>query len=146
MALYNVQDIYSSFSGDVEVGANGDLKLADSHESIKSAVNFLLRTDKGEYRPDVRVGADLGRYIGETNNTRNQIAMEHGIKDNISLFLMAPEDFEAHVIPLELNELGVFVTIAGQYMGTDGNLLDIETEILSYTFPYLEDSHPTPLI
>jgi len=138
MALYIARDVACNFSGDVTIGANGDLKLADSYESHKAAVNFLIRTDKGEYKADRRVGCDLGTFIGQEHDEAMHIAMEHSILDNITRFVISRSDVQAHVMPLSYDQAGVFLVVGGTYVDSDGNTLDLEPEVLVYAFPYAE--------
>lgn len=140
--IYIAQDISTTFDGDLEVSANGDVKLADSYESHKSAVNFLIRTDKGEYRPDKRIGCNLGSFIGDHHTEEMHVAMEDTIRENISKFVLSPSDMQVHVMPLSENSAGVFLAIGGQYSDNNGGILDTAApEILVFDFPY-SDGEP----
>jgi hypothetical protein len=142
--MYFLQDINTTQAGDLIVSANGDLELGDSFETIKSAVNFIARTDKGGYLPDIRIGGDLGAGIGGQMNKQTLMSMEASLRDNLAKFILNPSDFRVHVIPLTTEDVGVFVAIGGQYTDADGNLIDVTPEIISYSYPFLEGS-PTPL-
>ena len=141
--VYNLQDVYMGISGDFEVNARGDLRLANSFESVKQTINFIARTDKGDYVPDVRIGADLGRHIGEVMSEEIFVNMEKALIANISRFLLNRSDFQAHVIPITMDTVGVFIAVGGQYLDADGNVLDAQSEVISFTFPYF-DGEPTP--
>ena len=145
MATYVDRDLSASLSGDLILSANGDLQLADTYESQKAAINFIVRTDRGEYRPDNRVGADIGSFIGEKHTREAAEAIENSVRQNITQFVMAREDVAVHVIPIAYDEAGIFIAIGGQYIDSDGNLLDVEPEMLTYRFPYSEPD-PTPLV
>jgi len=140
MSIYIAQDIYTNFSGDIQVDAKGDIKIGNSYESHKAAINFLIRTDKGEYAPDKRVGCDLGAFIGKQNDEATQIAMEHTVLDNVTRFVMHRSDINVHVIPMSPNDAGVFAVVGGDFLSTSGNLLDPDPrpEVLTYVFPYAE--------
>ncbi|RMG74302.1 MAG: hypothetical protein D6710_01935 [Nitrospirae bacterium] len=144
MAIYNERDIASTFDGDLIISSNGDIKLYDSYQSKKAVINFILRTDNGDYKPDARVGANLGEFIGRNLTRENLRQMEDTITANIARFAMSRGDFRADVIPLTANDLGVFVTVGGQYIDEDGNILENSPEVVSYVFPYLE-SDITPI-
>jgi hypothetical protein len=141
--MYNTRDIGVSFSGDVNIGANGDIELANSFESIKGAINFIVRTDKGDYAPDVRIGGDLGTFVGDRLSKATTMAMEASLKDNLSRFVLNPSDYQVHAIPVTHENVGVFIALAGQYIDENGNLLDVDPEIITYDFPFYEGS-PTP--
>ena len=140
MSVYTARDIAVSFEGDIQLDPNGDIKLANSYESHKAAVNYLLRTDKGDFKPDKRVGCDLGSFIGENNLDETYLAMEDSSIENISKFVLDRTDFSVHVVPIAINEAGVYIVVGGSYMGDDGALLDTEPEILTYIFPFLDGS------
>jgi hypothetical protein len=141
--MYTLRDITSSVSGDVVVGPHGDLDLANSFETVKLAVNFITRTDKGGYAPDSRVGGNLGSHIGATLSKEVTLSMENGLKENLSKFILSPSDFQVHAVPVTHDTVGIFVAVAGQYLDQDGNILDVGPEVLSFTFPYYEGD-PTP--
>ena len=139
MSVYSSQDISTSFSGDIELSVNGDLKLADSYESHKNAINFLLRTNKGEFKPDKRIGCDLGTFVGQNNYTTVFSEIEDRCSENIQKFIMSRTDFAVHSMPLSHDEAGVFVVVGGTYVDKDGNLLENNgPEVITYVFPFLE--------
>jgi hypothetical protein len=143
MSSYVVRDIASTFSGDIKIGANGDIELANSYDTHKSAVNFLLRTDKGQYKPDVRIGCNLGSFVGDSMLSETFGQMEHTALDNITKFVYSPTDVQVHVIPIDIETAGVFVALNGTYLDSDGNILTGNTsEVLTYAYPYFE-GHPT---
>jgi len=142
MAIYIAKDIYTTFDGDISVGSNGDVRLGDSYESHKSAVNFLIRTDKGEYQPDKRIGCNLGVFIGDHHTEEMHQSMEDTIKDNISKFVLAASDMQVHVMPLSETNAGVFLIIGGQYSDLEGSKIETAApEILVFDFPY-SDGEP----
>ncbi len=141
--MYSLSDVYSTLSGDISFDAKGDVRLGNSFESIRSAVNFIAKTDRGDYSPDTRIGGDAGVYIGDTLSKEVTMAMEGSIKENISKFILNPEDFQVHVMPVTHEDVGVFIGIGGDYIDQDGNSLEVDPEVISYTFPYYEGD-PTP--
>ena len=145
MALYAENDVYLTFSGDLEITPNGDIKVGDAYETRRSAINFLIRTDRGEYKPDTRLGCDLGNNIGDVITDDLLLSMEHSALSNLTRFAMEREDITVNVIPLSHQELGIFVGVKGSYIANDGNLLEHSPEVLTYLFPYTEDG-PTPHI
>lgn len=139
MSTYSVSDIACSFSGDITIGSHGDLSLADSYETHKAAVNFLIRTDKGQYKPDKRVGCNLGSFIGDQMLPETFQGMEQTALDNLTKFVMSPTDVQVHVMPLSKEEAGVFVLVAGDYIDSNGNVLVTSApEVIAYSYPYAE--------
>ena len=138
MANYFLNDIALTTSGDISLASNGDIGLANSYETIKTAVNFLISTDKGEYKPDKRVGCNLGTFIGDRILPETFEQMEHSVFENLSKFLLSPSDFKVHVLSLDQDTAGVFIVLAGTYLDPDGNLLTTSPQVLTYAFPFYE--------
>ena len=144
MAIYSERGIALDFSGDLQIGANGDIKIDDSYTTQKSAINWFLRTNRGDYVADQRLGCDVGRYIGEEMNRSILSQLEDSVLSNLVKFVSARGDVRVDAVPIDCESVGIFVSVGGKYLGTDGNLLEPGTEVLTYVFPYLE-GQPTPL-
>lgn len=143
MGVYSARDIYSTTNGDLEVGSNGDLKIATSVESISGAINFVLRTDKGGYVPDNRIGADLGTFVGQTMSSSLVYDMQNSALANLTEFVIDLTDIELRVFPLSNDEAGVVVAYAGTYIDQDGNVIDVDPQTINYLYPYIE-GEPQP--
>lgn len=143
MSLYVDRDIASNFSGDLMLDQKGDLSLAYALDTYKSAANFLLRTDYGDYAPNAQVGSNLGAYIGALNTRQTHEQMENSIVRGLVEEVFSNTDVDADVVPLDVNEAICFVKIAGEYL-VSGDIIYVEQDVLTYTFPYIEGS-PTPL-
>lgn len=143
MGVYSARDIYSTTNGDLEVGSNGDLKIATSVESISGAINFVLRTDKGGYVPDNRIGADLGTFVGQTMSSSLVYDMQNSALANLTEFVIDLTDIELRVFPLSNDEAGVIVAYAGTYIDQDGNVIDVDPQTINYLYPYIE-GEPQP--
>ncbi len=140
MSIYSTRDISLTLSGDIEIGANGDIKLATSHETVKNQINWFLKTDKGQYQPDVRLGCNVGIFIGDSMSDDLLVSMEDTVRAALHKYVVLPQDIRVDALPISYDEVGVFVTLVGQYLDDDGNLLDTTPEVITYTFPYLEGS------
>lgn len=136
--MYTSRGLIGGVSGDVELAPHGDLKLGNSFETITDAVNFIVRTQKGGYTPDTRVGGSVGAAIGDQMTKDCTLDIENELKENLSKFILNPSDYRVHAIPISHEEIGLFVAVAGQYLDNDGNLLETEPQVLSYLFPYFE--------
>jgi hypothetical protein len=140
MAIYNTRDISLTLDGDIEIGANGDIKLATSHESVKNQVNWFLRTDRGQYQPNSKLGCNVGIFMGDSMSNDMLISMEDTVRAALHKYVVLPQDINVDALPLSYDQVGVFVTLIGQYLDDDGNLLDVIPEVITYTFPFLEGS------
>jgi len=145
MAIYSSRDILTNFSGDLQVSTNGDIKLGTSYETVRSAINFLARTDKGEYIPDNRLGCDLGTKIGENITQSLLLDIEDSTRENLTRFVVDRPDLEVHAVPLNHEEIGMFIITQGTYLNENGNKLDITPEVITYIFPYY-GGEPKPVI
>lgn len=144
MAVYIHQDISSTFEGDIQLNSNGDIGLADPLETYKGAANFLLRTDFGDYAPNAGVGCNLGSYIGKLNDPSNREQMEFSASRVLKEVLFSPADCDITVVPFDYYEVLCVVNIGGNYL-IDNTIKTVNGEVITYTFPYLDGSHLTPI-
>lgn len=145
MAIYGNRDIATDFYGDLILNDRGDLQLAESYDTYKSAANFLLRTDNGEYAPSPQVGCNLGTFVGKLNTTINHELMEQQATAKLVASLFNREDVQVDVMSFDENEVLCVVSFGGYYL-VDNEFVDIETQKLTYTFPYLESTNLIPFI
>lgn len=139
MALYLLQDLDSTFGGDLELTPNGDLQLADSMETVRNAANFLLRTDHGDYAPNPAIGANLGNLVGESMTIDLQESAESMIEKTLASSLLSNEDVRATVVPIDIGILGCFVDMQGSFLIGD-EIVSASAATLAYEFPYLTGS------
>ena len=144
MATYLDQDIASSFEGDILLDSKGDIKISDSLETYKGAANFVLRTDYGDYAPDINVGCNLGSFIGETNSQVIHKKMERNINSALRNQIFSPQDVVATVVPFDTDEAICIVELVGNFL-VSGEFLQVLDQKIAYTFPYI-DGEPTPLV
>jgi phage baseplate assembly protein W len=144
MANYSDRGIALTFSGDLQISANGDIDLANSFETQKAAVNWFLRTNKGDYTPDRRLGCNLGTFIGKNISAEVLDQMESVCNMTLTKYSVHKADLRIDAIPIDHDNIGLFVSVGGRYLDEDGNLLASGVEILKYIYPYLE-GQPTPL-
>lgn len=144
MPTYIDRDIGLTFDGDIELSDGGDLKLANALETHKSAANFVLRTDYGDYQPDIDVGCNLGSYIGDLNTTNTHASMEASVSRAIKNEIFSPADVQVNVVPFDIEEALVIVNLAGFFL-IDGEEVYVEQDRISYSFPFI-DANPTPLV
>lgn len=144
MGTYIHRDISSTFSGDIELDGKGDLKLANALETYKSAANFLLRTDYGDYSPNKTVGCNLGSFIGSTNVPKTHRFMEYNIDKGLRSKLFNSTDVSSTVVPFDINEVLCVINIGGSYL-IDGVIQTINSQNIAYTFPFIDGTYLTPI-
>lgn len=137
MAIYFSRDIKTSFSGDIEIDSKGDLQLADALESTRSAINFVLRTDLGDYAPNPNLGCNLGTFIGERNLRDTHEDMEYSCKIGLTREVVQPQDLIVDVVPFSDNEAFCSIKILGYYLIND-ELVEVTDSRQSYSFPFID--------
>lgn len=136
MGIYNSQDIKTDISGAIVLSDRGDLDIASCIDTYKSAVNFVIRTDYGDYAPNKVVGCNLGAYIGEPNIDQMHKEMEESMNRSI-IRIMNPEDFYSVVVPFDYNETVAYVFMAGTYL-VDNEYRAFDQERVTFLFPYIQ--------
>ena len=143
MTIYVNNDIQANFSGIIQLDGKGDVQLATSLETYKSAANFVLRTDYGDYSPDRQVGCNLGSFIGEPNSRSTHEHMEYNIQKVLKERVFSPLDTTVDVVPVDIDIALCVVRIGGMY-DVSGELRSYDSITLTYAFPYIEGT-ATPL-
>ena len=144
MSVYISRDVETSFEGDLELDTKGDLSLADSLVTYKSACNFLLRTDFGHYAPNKSVGCNLGSFVGKNNTPENHRFMEYNINKVLKEKIFSNSDVATTVVPFDMNEVLCLIDIAGAYL-IDNVIQVVETQRIAYTYPYIDGQYLTPI-
>lgn len=140
MAIYHLQDIDSTLSGDLKVGSNGDIELAASPETVSNAVNFWLRTDHADYPAASNVGANLGEFIGQPISKSLLAEVEESTRSSLTENIVAPEDLELHAVPFTHEEILISIRVGGDYLDEDGGVLQTEKQTFNYIFPYIDST------
>jgi len=144
MTTYIERDIAATFNGDLELDPRGDLKLANSLETYKSAANMVLRTDYGDYAANSSVGSDLGSFIGDLNVPETHREMEISASRSLTTDLFTPADVDVTVVPFDIEEALVVVNLAGYFL-IDDEITYVEEDRIAYSFPFI-DANPSPLV
>jgi hypothetical protein len=145
MSIYILQDIQTSFEGDLEINSNGDLKLANSFDTEKALINFWLRTDHSEYSPNPDIGCNLGSYISEKMSKESINNIKFDVIHSLTRDIVSSEDLIVEVAPLTINELIIAVKITGTFLDRNGEELQTSPYLFTYSFPYIT-GNPTPLV
>ena len=137
MGTYYSRDIATEVDGDVAVDSRGDIEVADSAESMKNAMKFIMATDYNEVKTQLLMGANLGSLIGrhDINEVIEEIPGMVYKANNYSR-LLDQSDFRIVAIPIDVDKIFVSVSITGTYLDEDGYPLDGGVTYLEYVFPY----------
>lgn len=142
MGIYINSDLKSSFEGDLVLSDRGDLSLSNSVDSYSSVLNFLIRTDPGQYAPNPRIGCNLGFFVGKRNVEETFEEMKETIDQSISN-VFDENDYKIYVTYFSQYESLCTIFLKGTYL-IDNELREIERKTFSYAYPYIE-GNPTIL-
>jgi len=121
MALYFGQDLYTNLSGDVTVSGAGDLTLASTTRTHLDQLAFLLRTSPDDYTAtETRMGANIQEFIGEQISSSLLDEMEEKIRQSLIDNLFNGQDLEVNVIPIDSDEVLVYVRVEGLFVDSNG--------------------------
>lgn len=128
-------------SGDLPIADNGDIDMAGYSDSLLNAINFLLKTNKGEYKPDPDVGCDLGTLYGEPVDETSLDLIKEFIESEITKAHLYPDEFELEVLDLENNSVAILLAITATFLADDFEMSEENIQV-AYDFPYFS-GHPT---
>ena len=142
MTVYVGQDIEATTEGDLQVDGNGDLKLATYVNTVANTINFLLKTDKGDYRPDIEVGCNLGSLIGNSDVNETEILAKSFIREQFDKGYIDVGDYEIET--LRVGPENLIILVSANITTFDENLELVESSVnLAFNFPYLEGALTT---
>ena len=145
MGVYDLRDLDSSISGDINLNSQGDLQLASAQDTMFNILNFWVRTDHGGYAAKYSVGCDLGSFIGETNTEDTLEDMESQTTDVLVRNVIFPEDLRVRAVPFSEEEALVAIEMKGSFIDENGAVETPAPKIVTYTYPYIAGS-PDPIV
>jgi len=140
MGVYINRDIEVDDDGDIVVNPSGDIGVADTAESMKHAIKFMLATDYNEVKPHPLMGANLGSLIGR--HDINEVVEDIPgmvVGGNTYSALINSSDIRVTAIPIDVDKIYVSVELTGVYLDAYGHPLDVGVTYLEYIFPYTEE-------
>lgn len=143
MGLYAGRDLAITVGGDVEVASNGDLKLASEPQTVAQHASFLIRTDRGDYRPDARLGCNLGTLIGLPNTQETKVLAKSYVREELDEHVFFPQDYFIKLAALDIYTLFLLVKAKGTFLNSDNQFSEQEV-VLTFEYPYL-DRAPEPI-
>lgn len=144
MSLYSDRDIQTDIEGDIVLDTKGDLSLASSLDTYKSAANFLLRTDYSDYAADPSVGCNLGSFVGKNITIPNIQKIEYTVTKTLRERIFNQSDVDCTVVPFDINELLCVINIQGSYL-ISGAITNVDSERIAYVFPFIDGRFIQPL-
>lgn len=131
-------DIDLSWDGDLLIDQTSDLQSTsyDALQSIRNQITLRVKSDLRDWREDSNLGADLGDFIGEPNNSTTGKRIQERVQASVSDILSAG-DVAVRVIPVGVSK--VLINIRVQVLATPDNHLkagDIIT--IDFAYDYFE--------
>lgn len=77
-------DLLFTVAGDIELSANGDLKLVSGADQVAQGIIFRLKTVAGDFVLQPGCGASLESLIGEANSAETGRTMEALIVNSLT--------------------------------------------------------------
>ena len=112
MAIYDHIDIETSSSGDLVLSSSKDLKMAAPSGCLKQDIMFRARTDLNDFGPHPNIGADLQRFIGETNNRENASKAEDRLYDSLTKDgRIISNDVRVKAVPINADSIAMYTFV-----------------------------------
>ena len=123
MTRVNEVDIGFTMDGDLDLslleGGYEDLSYSSGPDFILQSVNNRLRTQSPDWYTYPHLGANLEDFIGEPNTRETAESIITNIRYTLTYDrLVSEEDLEVDVIPVNINEVVVYVSINMGYYGS----------------------------
>jgi len=122
-------DIETDNDGDLQVGDNGDLKLATPARSLTQAITMRLKTDHRDYI-DPFIGANLGDELGQPNNSFTAKSISEKCYLSLTNGLLPPGAVTIDVVPIALEKVAIFTIVKDTIRGLEDPLVTV----LSYNY------------
>lgn len=115
MRNYNEQDIrfYSEdVEGDFAIDESGDFALTGQYESPRQDITNRIRTQKGDWRSHLNIGADLELLEGEPNTRDTGIKGESLIYETLTYDgRFDYEDINVRAVPTSIESIDFYVLL-----------------------------------
>lgn len=124
-------DLYLSTDGELQIGADGDLKLVHGDEQVIQEVIFRLKTTKGDWVLSPNIGCSLEEFIGAPNTSLTHAAIEERIRQNLTQdLLLAMPEVHAVDMPTESGEnTQVFILIEFASLEKDYRKIQVTADL-----------------
>lgn len=135
---YDSVDFDFTWDGDLVLDTQGDLKDTSEDQllSIKNEIFTIVKSNLGDWREDMNVGADLDDFVGESNSRETgeniQIRLESALSEIVSL-----ADVKIRVVPVSIYKVLIALTLS--VLPTAENGIQAGTTIsTTFLYDYLE--------
>ena len=104
-------DFALTHDGDIAL-SGGDIATVSGLDWLTQTINFVLRTEPGDYSVDPAIGGSLAGFIGENNTRELASKIRKRILSALSYESWAtPGRIEARVVPMSSDSISVFITL-----------------------------------
>lgn len=109
------KDIYlDPETGDIALGANGDLKVAYDDDVTVQDITFRLRTYKGDYGYRPQCGASVEDFIGQPNTRETGNSLKARLIEALTYDrLLSSSSFAIEVVPLNEHTIAALIKVDG---------------------------------
>ena len=121
MAIYFANDIQTNLSGDITLSERGDIALANTTQTMFQHIAFRLRTAPGGFTaPEGDIGSNLQLFIGQNINEDLLLEIEDQVRTSMVNDLINPEDFTITAVPVQEDEVFIYIKAKGLYVDENG--------------------------
>jgi len=126
MAIYDSNDLFWTWDGDLAVGKDGDIKDTsdDLLLSLQQEIATIVKSELGEWEAEPLLGCTLSDFLGEPNTRENGEAIENRIRIKlVETNIVQREDLGVRVVPTGPHQLMIMINVS--VVATGNNQLTV---------------------
>lgn len=111
--MYEANDLYFTADGDYLIDKTGDLSDTsdDQYRSLRQEIATIAAANFNDWAIHPNIGANFAELIGHPNNEDTASLVSSQLEAALAADLLKSGDFRVDTIPLDVNTLGVMVTV-----------------------------------
>lgn len=133
-SIYDSVDLDFTFDGDFLIDSTGDIK--DTSEdvllSLRNEIFTIVKSEAGDWKEDLEIGANLRDFIGEANSRENAERIKERIKVALAP-IVNTKDLTIRVVPTGIYKVLILLNI--NVVATQANKLKIG-DLIQIAFLY----------
>jgi hypothetical protein len=115
MGLYDSNDLYWTWDGDLAVGDDGDIKetMPDALQSLRQEIATIVKSEINEWEAEPSLGCTLSDFMGEPNTRENGQAIEDRIRLKLAeANIVQREDLNVRVVPTGPHQIMIMINVS----------------------------------
>lgn len=135
---YDEIDLDWTWDGDLKLDTDGDLKdtSRDVLQSLQTEIHTIVKSELGDWREDISVGANLDDFIGEPNTRETGVQIKARIENALNEIINL-NDLSVRITPVGIYR--VLISISVEVAPTPENRLQSGISIsTTFLYDYME--------